>query len=85
MIDFIYQDQEKGKYRTLDVTRRMLTVCGYLEDTEEAGTYRVLKHIESNLTSSKLRKMYDKAVKEKYDKATKNFKAWMVSSFISGM
>lgn len=76
MIDFIYQGREKGKYLTLDSIRRMLVVCGYLENTEQRGVYRVRKHIESNLTSSKLRKMYDEAVKKKYDKVTKNFKNW---------
>lgn len=50
------------KRSTVDTNRRMLVVCGYLSDTFCAGKYTVVKHLEPELTSTKLRNRYDTAV-----------------------
>lgn len=66
---------------TLDTTRRMLVVCGYLEDTKCAGTYRVLKLIEPDLTSTKLRDMYDWKVRNWKDPIRWDEKCYKKSCF----
>lgn len=63
--DFIYRKNLRiwGMSMTyVDNTRRQLTVCGYLEDTGEPGKYKLLKPLERDLTTTKLRKMYDMTV-----------------------
>lgn len=55
--------EEIGHYdkseATIDTIRRQLTALGYLRHLE-SGTYFVNKEISEDMTSSKLRKLYDK-------------------------
>lgn len=64
---------------TVDTNRRMLVVCRYLADTKCAGKYTLLRYLEPELTSSELRKMYDKAVKSFVDPFEWYQKCWKKS------
>lgn len=65
MLQYIYSDKTMpGKCTTVDTNRRMMVVCGYLADTHQAGKYIVVRHLEQDLTSTKLRQHYDKVVKD---------------------
>lgn len=45
----------------VDQIRRQLTKVGYLEDTKQAGVYRIIARIPLSLTVDKLRVMYEKS------------------------
>lgn len=62
----------------VDQIRRQLTKVGYLEDTKQAGVYRVIARIPLSLTVDKLRVMYEKSFsnyneKEKEKEKLKEF------------
>ncbi len=68
MMEYIYNDASR-RLSTTDTRRRQLVVCGYLHNIRcshnviIAGQYRVIKHVEPELTSSALEKMYSEKVK----------------------
>lgn len=68
MMEAVYNNASRP-LSTTDTRRRQLVVCGYLHNIRcsqnviIAGQYRVIKHIEPELTSSALEKMYSEKVK----------------------